>query len=167
MDQRTAPVNLYLKPGEACFCEQPAIVSTVLGSCISVTIHHPVRRVGAICHAVLPQHNEHPSRKKDYNPLEYVDTSILWMMEQFNRRGIRQTELVVKMFGGAGMFAAPMPRLEGLAVGRKNIEMGMATLEDQKLRLTSWNVGGRLGRKLVFHTYSGDVFQKFLRRTDG
>lgn len=43
--------NAFLKPGEAIVSPNPILVSTVLGSCIAVTMYSPEKRVGAICHA--------------------------------------------------------------------------------------------------------------------
>ena len=54
LDESKFPV-IYLKSGEIYFTEEPVIVLTVLGSCVSVTLFH--RRLGysAICHGLLPR----------------------------------------------------------------------------------------------------------------
>ena len=48
-----------------------------------------------------------PERLARVSPYEFVDTAILWMLEQFNRRGLRKNELEIKMFGAAALFTKP------------------------------------------------------------
>jgi chemotaxis protein CheD len=48
-------MNIFLKPGALYISEKPAIVSTILGSCIAVTIFNKRLKVGGICHALLPK----------------------------------------------------------------------------------------------------------------
>ncbi|MGA2108628.1 MAG: hypothetical protein ABSH25_13400 [Syntrophorhabdales bacterium] len=47
-------MKVFLKPGEIYVGEEPAEISTILGSCVSVTMFSKRVRVGAICHALLP-----------------------------------------------------------------------------------------------------------------
>ena len=47
-------MKVFLKPGEIYVGREPAEVSTILGSCISVTMFSEGLKLGAICHALLP-----------------------------------------------------------------------------------------------------------------
>ena len=49
---RLAP--LRLKPGELLICREPHEVTTVLGSCVSITMFNARLGLAAICHAMLP-----------------------------------------------------------------------------------------------------------------
>ena len=163
----SAPPAFYLKPGQAFFSVKPAIVTTVLGSCLSLTMYHSQRRIGAICHAALPcfalgrrYHRGTPGK------LQYVDTSIEWMLDQFEQNGITPRGLEVKMFGGAEMFPASPGSKTAITVGRDNIETALRILKAAGMDLKSWNVGGIKGRKLIFHTHTGEVFKKFVNQGD-
>ncbi len=48
----------YLRPGELHIADHPGIVTTVLGSCVSVTMFSRRREVGAICHGLMPERTE-------------------------------------------------------------------------------------------------------------
>lgn len=98
MEEQERPI-VYLKPGELFVSRESAIVSTVLGSCVSVTMFSPELRMGAICHALLPVENS------SGESFRYVDTSILSMLEEFGRHGISRTRLEVKLFGGSSMLS--------------------------------------------------------------
>ncbi len=153
--------KIFLKPGEICFSERPSIISTVLGSCISVTMFCPQRHIGAICHAVLPEEGSAGEA------FRYVDSSILAMLKGFDRYGIPRSAIEVKLFGGADMLKGNSANGKDGSVGRKNIEIAMQVVERERLRLVASDLGGGHGRKIFFNTRTGEVLLKRLRRTRG
>lgn len=148
--------SIYLKPGELTVAERPALVCTVLGSCVALTLFSPRLRVGAICHAMLPS-------GECGGPFKYVDSSVRHMLEQFERLRIKRSEIVVKLFGGADMFDAASPN-RSPTVGRQNIQFASETLRQEGLQLVGSDVGGRQGRKLLFYTHTGEVLLKRLAK---
>jgi chemotaxis protein CheD len=155
MEEQERPI-VYLKPGELFVSRESAIVSTVLGSCVSVTMFSPELRMGAICHALLPVENS------SGESFRYVDTSILSMLEEFGRHGISRTRLEVKLFGGSSMLSDNAGGYRGVAVGRQNIEKAMQIIEAECLSLVASDLGGTNGRKIYFLTHTGAVFLKHL-----
>jgi chemotaxis protein CheD len=151
--------RVYLKPGECYFSVHPSVVSTVLGSCISVTMFAPDRRIGAICHAVLPE------EKKPGAAFRYVDSSIMVMLRSFERHGVHRSGLEVKLFGGADMLSADVRRVKDNAVGKKNIGVALQVVEKEGLRLLTADLGGTEGRKIEFHTHTGEILLQRLRKT--
>lgn len=150
--------TLYLKPGEMVLCTEPTQVSTVLGSCVSLTLFSPEHRVGAICHALLPTR---PSCDGDNDSgFRYVDDSIRHMLMEFLRKGIHSSRLVAKLFGGSDLMAAVTGVRQSRSIGRQNIEVALSVLEETGLVLAASDLGGEWGRKLVFHTHTGEVFIK-------
>jgi chemotaxis protein CheD len=145
--------KVYLKPGELVITEEPVIVTTVLGSCVSVTMFHPRTGAAAICHGMLPNGGNSDSFK-------YVDTSLRYMVKYFDRSKITRKEILVKLFGGADMFNSAQSGVRNLTVGWQNILVATRCLEEYGLVPTASDVGGRRGRKLVFKTDTGTVFIK-------
>ncbi len=159
--------TLYLKPGEIHLTREPSLITTVLGSCISITMHHKATGFSVICHAVMPSRSE--ARKKDDNGIDifqYVDSSLEWMISQCRKNGIKPESVEVKMFGGAAQFNEAKTLWRDLGVGKRNIEVAMETLKKNTVKLTAWNVGGNQGRKLIFNTLTGEVLARFISRTD-
>ncbi|MBM9614928.1 chemotaxis protein CheD [Desulfobulbus rhabdoformis] len=146
-------VAIYLNPSEIVIAEGPAKVTTVLGSCVSVTFFSPKTRLAAICHAVLPNGMEK-------EPGKFVNQSIGYMIDFFQEKKVRHDELVAKVFGGADMF----PLMRGShalgTIGAQNIQAALTTLELSEIPPAVVEVGGQQGRKLVFYTETGDVFIK-------
>jgi chemotaxis protein CheD len=157
----------YLKPGEVYLSREPALITTVLGSCISVTMHHRPTALSIMCHAVMPSRAEARKKTEDGRDIfQYVDSSIEWMVSQYDQKGIKPGAVEVKMFGGAAMFPDSRSQARDLGVGRKNIDMAVEVLKKNRMSIAAWNVGGSQGRKLIFNTLTGEVLARFITRTD-
>ena len=64
-------------------------MTTVLGSCVSVTMFNRTRKVGAICHGLMPERGEmRRSGRDNGDGFKYVDYSIRYMMDYFRSYGI-------------------------------------------------------------------------------
>lgn len=148
--------SLYLRPGEIYLAENPTVITTVLGSCISITMHARKIRAGAICHALLPE------GESSSGLYRYVDSSILNMIRMMGAFGVSRTALEVKMFGGADMLSAN--NNSGVKIGTRNIQVAREVLAAEGLTLAKEDVGGVLGRKILFHSHTGDVWLKRLRK---
>jgi chemotaxis protein CheD len=144
--------QVYLHPGQVCLCEQPSMVETVLGSCVAVTLWNPRLQVSCICHAVMPF-----GGACGKEPLKYVDSSIRHMLELLWARSSRRQELEVKVFGGASMRGVAPGRT---SVGQQNVDAALATLAKEGFTPRICETGGTSGRKLIFHSATGDVFVK-------
>lgn len=150
-------VAIYLNPAEIVLAEGPATVTTVLGSCVTVTLFCPYSRLGAICHGVLPS-------GADPEPGKYVDQAIRYMFDFFNENQTPLDRVVAKVFGGADMF----PQIRGIrdqgTIGSQNIQAALNTLEQAGISPAVVEVGGEQGRKLVFFSETGEVFIKRVRK---
>ena len=160
-------LKYYLKPGEILATKNPAIITTVLGSCICITMHNKLTKFSAICHAIMPSFDNSKHRAdKSRQIFQYVDTSIEWMFDQFKRNGIKSCDIEVKIFGGAEMLLENTLGSNPFVVGKKNIEVAMSAIKKNRLKLKACNVGGNKGRKLIFNSFTGDVFAKFVTKND-
>ena len=153
----------FLKPGELIVAEEPCVISTLLGSCVAVTMVSLRTGIGTICHALLPSC---ASRDKCDCPERYrhVECSIRGMIELFRDRGVPCSGIEAKVFGGADMFRSGSGEDERVTVGRQNVAMANRILEAEGVRIAAFDVGGRQGRKIFFYPHTGDVY---LRRLNG
>jgi chemotaxis protein CheD len=142
-------MSIFLVPGTVCVSKELMLVTTVLGSCVSVTMFSGRLGTGAICHARLPH-------GRGTNPLDYVDTAIICMATILGRMGVKRDETEVKLFGGADVLdrASRVDR----SVGRQNIETALGTIREIGLRLSGHAVGGSAGTKVNFQTSTGKVW---------
>ena len=154
------PGRHYLYPGTLFTHREPHIVTTVLGSCVSVCLWDSAQRVGGINHYLLPLWNGEglPTPK-------YGNIAISKLIEKVQTLGAG-TKLVAKVFGGASMWE----KTDGLlAIGQRNIELAFDLLEQHRIPVISRDVGGPVGRKIIFNTAEGTVLLKRQRalRPDG
>ena len=154
---------VYLKAGEMHYTDRPALVITVLGSCLSVTMHDRRLGIAGICHGLLPECKDKrscPSRCSD--GFRYVECSIRQLIRLFDKAGSRRRDIEVKCFGGADMFTRRIEKPGLVSVGRQNITTAEKLLNREGLRIVKQDVGGLGGRKVLFYTHTGEVLLKRL-----
>lgn len=144
--------HVYLKPGEVFASRRPALVSTVLGSCVAVTMFSRVSGVGAICHAMLPGIVAGQS-----NDLRYVDKAIRYIYRKIIEYGAKD-DLVIKLFGGAQVLGLGNYSATRQTIGEQNVARAGEIIALLGLTIASTDTGGLFGRKLFFSTIDGSVY---------
>ncbi len=157
--------KVFLQTGDCFFGVQPTLVTTVLGSCLAVTIHAPKQGVGTICHAFLPDSREGKHRL-DPQICRFVDTALMNMLESLDKLGVPRRDLVIKMFGGSNGIALRGVESTSYNIGRRNVEMARRLLKFERLSVAVEDVGGNRGRKIMFQTHTGDIWLKRLHSLD-
>ncbi len=146
---------MVLNPGEFCFGDADTRIHTLLGSCVSITIWHPLKRVGGACHYMLPVRRL-PGRL-DRLDGRYADHAVRMFLHEIARHGTRPSEYVTRMFGGGNQFPPAQRRGRAPDIARDNIEAGLALLDRHGFRLTETDLGGRGARRLTFDIATGEV----------
>lgn len=94
-------MDIFLQPGDFYFGDQNTRIRTILGSCISITMWHPRRRIGGMCHYMLPSRGINAGTQLDGR---YADEAIKLFLREISTSGTRPEEYQVKLFGGGNMF---------------------------------------------------------------
>ncbi len=157
------PAVVTLRPGRLHFAGTPTVVTTVLGSCVSATMHCARLGAGAICHALFPGGD--PAAGD--GAYRYVDRSIDAMAAWLDRIGAGRPEIEVKLFGGAHGVWSAEGAPAAVDVGLANVESALRTLARHGLRVAARDVGGTTGRKLYFVSHTGKVYVKRLPGAPG
>ena len=159
----TQVTEVQLKPGELLIAHKPSLVTTVLGSCVAVTMFNARFSLGAICHAMLPQPGrEETLSETDPTRFKYVNYAVSFMVSAFRQAGLCADEVDVKLFGGGNVIGPEIDLLERPGIGSANVRMVRQLLQQESFRISASNVGGRRGRKIVFSTHTGKVLHKHL-----
>ncbi|MDG4474613.1 chemotaxis protein CheD [Thiovibrio frasassiensis] len=150
---------ITLSPGQLLISAQASIVSTILGSCISLCLHSEKMRIGAICHGILPRQSKLPIP----GHFPYLDTAVPHMLETMRSRfGLTPSELTVKLFGGASVLQPRTTAAHGPAIGQQNIAATLEALTRFGLAPHVQKTGGTEGYKIFFNTATGEVFVRRL-----
>ena len=142
--------HVYLHPGQLYIATEPAVINTILGSCVSVCLWSPELGIGGINHYLLPT-----GLKTSPTALRYGNVSIEMLVERLLLVGSRLGGLQAKIFGGACVLDAM--RGKGSHLGTKNVEIATSALAAVGIPILASDVGGNRGRKLVFHPHDGSA----------
>jgi chemotaxis protein CheD len=149
---------VFLHPGDYYATDQKTLLSTVLGSCVSVVLWDPAKRIGGMNHFMLPG-----------NPKQvfYLDESGRYGMQAMEllinalmKLGLHKRNLVAKVFGGATVLATE--RDEELSISRANINFAFKYLELEQIAVEASDTGGKQARKIIFNPETGKVQLKRL-----
>jgi len=150
----------FINPGEFYFGDANCQIHTLLGSCVSITLWHPVLKVGGMCHIVLPYSNDAFKHMDNLGlPLSgrYSDTAMILFEKEANLRGTYLKEYQAKIFGGSNMLTSSKLH-EGEQIGAKNIEAAKQKILEFGIPLLVEHVGGTGFRRIAFDVNSGDVW---------
>ncbi len=148
MAAEEAPASVYVHPGQIYTASHATLVSTILGSCVAVCLWDPIARVGGMNHFLLP---------RGKGP-RYGNDAMVQLIEEMTGRGAFVARMVAKVFGGACV-------IEGFtgarkAIGAQNAEAALQFLAAHSIPVIGEQTGGRRGRKLLFHTGTGQAYVK-------
>ena len=150
--------DLNLQPGELYLARSPAILRTILGSCVGVTFWSARLGAGALCHGVLPRCPKvWPPGSSPNEGHRYVDFSIRYLAQQFDALRACRNELQVKLFSGADVLPVPGARRHKLTVGAENCRVAIEVLAEEGFKVAASDLGGVRGRRIHFHTGTGEV----------
>ncbi|MCK4739337.1 MAG: chemotaxis protein CheD [Deltaproteobacteria bacterium] len=139
----------YLYPGTLFVSRTPFNVTTVLGSCISVTLTDPVSGVGGINHFMIPLWNG-----EGLATPKFGNVAIKKLINEMILNGAERKRLQAKIFGGSSLYKNGSSTLD---IGRKNIKIAEKMLDEEGIPVTNCDTGGSRGRKVLFFTDTGIV----------
>jgi chemotaxis protein CheD len=141
------------------------VFKTLLGSCVSITLWHPGRKIGAISHFLLPNRGSLMSAGLDGLDGRYADEAMPLMFRELTRLGVDPAKCHAKVFGGARMFFAET--LSGArGVGRRNGDIARDLLYARGLKIVAEDLFGVGHRQLVFDVSNGDVWSRQVQPGD-
>ena len=150
------PQVVILRPGDFHFGGGHTRISTLLGSCVSITLWHPRKHIGGMCHYMMTTRQRPPEAALDGR---YAGEAYALFLQHVKAAGTRPSEYQAKIFGGANMFTGGVGgRME---IGARNIDFGRKLLAADHVALIAEHVAGSGRRKLHFDLWSGDVWLAF------
>lgn len=143
---------LTLLAGQVYVGNKPARIRTLLGSCVAITLWHPRRRVGGMCHFLLPGRNRPAGAPLD---ARYGDEALAIIMSALRGMGTPPGEFETHLYGGADT----MPDRAGvkLNIGERNIEQGCILIDRHGFELHAVDVGDYVPRTVELDLTTGRV----------
>lgn len=143
---------LSLNIGELIVTGEDVVINTTLGSCVSVCLYSPGKKMAGMIHYALPYFLDNSEEGDD---LRYGDRAIVILIEEMMKAtNETATSFRAKVVGGANCFIRDSKG--GLDdIGEKNIQMAKEILKKYRIEIVGEHTGGELGRKVMFHALDG------------
>ena len=144
--------STYIAQGEqAIGSKSSEVISTVLGSCVSVCLWDPDARIGGMNHMLLPDAATDTLNQS----AGAVDMERL--INAMVRIGANRSSLRAKVFGGASM-------LSGITdIGERNARFAIDYLEREGIVCDAISTGGDSARQVKYWPESGAAKQRMVR----
>lgn len=150
----SATHEVVLNPGEFYFGGGYTRIRTLLGSCVSITLWHPHKHIGGMCHIMLPSRVRRSDSSFDGR---YADEAMRLFDREISQRGTRAADYVAKVFGGGNMFPE-RNRDSASHIGEQNIETALKQLRERRITIAAQHLGGDGHRKLIFDLWNGNAW---------
>lgn len=144
-------------PGEFFVSQEPMVVYTVLGSCISACIRDPSIGVGGMNHFMLPKPKDGASDSWGEST-RYGSYAMESLINEILKRGGLKSRLEIKLFGAGKIYEG------NIDVGANNASWVIEYLESEGLKTVSTDLGDVFPRKVYYFTESGRVLMKKIER---
>lgn len=155
----TAPPTLHLGIGEMIVRQEPARISTLLGSCVSVSLYSAEARAGGLIHYALPDPSYGTGTSR--GALHFGTEAIAALVTKMSQLAhCSPVGLEAKIVGGAAVLSGLSA---GTEIGAQNILTARRELERLNVKVTGEKTGGHLGYRLFFRTDTGQLLAAQLR----
>lgn len=157
-DTRFPYETAVILPGEYFVSNNPMVVYTVLGSCISVCLHDPFVKVGGMNHFMLSAPTSGGGQDDWADSGRYGSFAMEMLINEMLKRGGRKERFEAKVFGGGKIYDGSMD------IGAANAVWALEYLKRERIPLLKANIGDLCPRKVYFFTDTGKVLLKKLDR---
>lgn len=137
----------YLLPGYIFLNREPSLISTVLGSSVAVSLWDRKKKYGGIANYLYPF-----TKIREQATAQYGNVAVRHLVKMLLEEGAKAKDIEAQIFGGAET-ASP----ECAKVARGNVNVARKVLKAFKIKVISEDVGGGLGRKVVFDTLKNEA----------
>lgn len=141
----------FVHPGEIIVKASPAVLWTVLGSCVAVILYDARKKIVGMNHYMLPAWNG-----KEAPTAMYGDIAIKNLINRMLAMGCETETLQARIVGGADKTN------KTFEIGKKNINIAFEAIRKENIHIVCSQVGGACGRKIKFISTKGELYIKTL-----
>lgn len=155
-------ITIY--PGEFCTPIGSELISTILGSCISIALFDTKKCTGGMNHFMLAKNYEKNKKQKDNDLGRFGEYAVDLLLEDMLKKGSEFKNLTAKIFGGSNVLDVPSKN-SGMQIGDSNIQFAFNYLKEIKIPIVSSDTGGIYPRKIFFDPKTSKVWLKRINTT--
>jgi chemotaxis protein CheD len=133
------------------------MVTTLLGSCVSVCLFNQQARFGSINHYMLPTTNSGVRSPK------YGDYAIRGLIQFMYKNGGGLDNVVAMVFGGASVVRSIT---YGVNIGDENVAIARKMLGEYRIPIVKAMTGGLHGLKIRYRTWDNQVQFRRIQKSE-
>ncbi|MCL4537187.1 MAG: chemotaxis protein CheD [Nitrospirae bacterium] len=146
--------RIMLSIGDVVVSKEPAMLETILGSCVAVCLWDEKIGMGGMNHIMLPR-----MYSGIKNPLYCGHESIHMLLNKLLEGGASKKSLKAKVFGGGRVIKEISEHFD---VGKENVKTAKEILRQHGIPIIREFTGCGYGTKVLFHSATGRAFVKRL-----
>ena len=153
---------VILHPGEYYITDEDCMISTVLGSCVSVTLYDTLLKLGGMNHYMLPGKGaDHIAPKGEMAGKLGIHAMAL-LIEELRVRGASLQRFEAKVFGGGNVLRLKDRNGEEgeMDIGAANVDFAFTYLKRAGIPVVSSDVRDYAARKIFLDAKTGYVYLK-------
>ncbi|MCQ8129143.1 chemotaxis protein CheD [Methylomonas rivi] len=154
-------IDIFLQPGEFYFGDRQTRIRTLLGSCVAITLWHPRRKIGGMCHYLLPMCKGRDCGKTLDG--RYAHDAMKLFVGELHKAGGKPHDFEAKMFGGGNQFPGKS-QVCPIDVSAQNVKSGRELLGLYGFNIKAEHLGGTGHRNVIFDVWSGEVWLKHVAK---
>ncbi len=154
---------ITILPGEFYSTTEPVLISTVLGSCISIALFDPELKLGGLNHFMLPTTNRcHEISVEEQG--RYGDFAMELLLNDMFKKGAKKENLKAKVFGGGNVLDDG--GFHKNRTGLNNISFALDYLQTENIPIIANDTGGIFPRKIFYDPQTSKIYLKRIQRSD-
>jgi chemotaxis protein CheD len=158
---------INLQPGDVYFSKPikshtTKTLSTILGSCVAVTVWHSKSKTAGMCHYLLSQESDGITVKKVTQKYRYGEEALTYLLKEMALlHPVDEYDLA--LFGGSNMY----PSLLRPSIGEANVNFAKTWAKINNLTFNHQDILGNHGRNLTLNLTTGTITIKSYKDNKG
>lgn len=130
---------------------QEILITYSLGSCVSIALYDPYKKIGGLIHIMLPE--SAIDKNSQMNPYKYVDLGVPLLFKEMFKLGCKRGTLITTVIGGSNV----MDKNKFFNIGERNYLAVRKILWRNNVIINKEDVGGSKSRTVRLQIDTGKV----------
>ncbi len=157
--------RIFVEPGECFVTNENIVLSTLLGSCVSVCIYDAVNSIIGMNHFLLTG-KKHSKEGAFCNKKagKYGFDAMKLLIDDMHKKGAKRKNMKAKAFGGGNVIRVSEKNQGLLTVGDANCIFVRKFMKKYNIELVAEDLGGDEGRVIYFSAEDYSVYVRKIKQ---
>ncbi|MDC7221715.1 MAG: chemotaxis protein CheD [Spirochaetales bacterium] len=147
-----------ISPGEFYATGDDVVISTVLGSCVAVSLYDSERKMAGMNHFMLVEGKDVTNTGELMRLERYGSFAMESLLNEFIRGGSLKANLQAKVFGGSRLLGSEPA--SSTDIGHQNVLYALNFLKNEGIPVLAKDTGGKRSRRLYLFPQTFKILMK-------